>query len=211
MDNILVYFPFTYPWIIRHLLGNSKTVLDIGCGDGSFMIKINRDKKYEVTGVDLYKPDLKQAKQSGAYKKIISSDIRKIKFQNKSFDAVLSSQVIEHLNKKDALNLIKKLERFTKCKVILSTPNGFVKYDPFEVINNNKLQEHKSGWKIKEMEELGYKVFGQGSKFIYRSEGPLYKFRRFKNIFAILSYLLSPFIYFFPERSFIIVAIKKNV
>lgn len=210
MKNILVYFPFTSPWIIRHHLGSAKTVLDIGCGDGSLMVKVNRDKKYEITGVDLYKPYLKLAKKSGVYKKVIAKDIRKIKFQNRSFDVVLASQVIEHLSKRDSSNLIKKLEKITRYKVILATPKGFVKYDPFEVIDDNKLQEHKSGWEIDELKNMGYRVFGQGSGFIYRPNGLLYKFRDLKDIFVIISYLLSPISYFFPKVSASLTAVKKT-
>lgn len=210
MKNILVHFPFTSPWIIRYHLGNAKSILDVGCGDGSLMIKVNRDKKYDITGVDLYKPYLKLAKRSGVYKNVISSDIRKIKFKDKSFDAVLASQVIEHLTKKDALKLIKKMEKIARHKIILATPNGFVKYDPFEIIDDNKLQEHKSGWEIKEMKKMGYEVFGQGSGFIYRPSGLLYKFRGLKDILVIFSYILSPISYFFPITSTSITAVKKT-
>ena len=52
MKNILGYIPFSSPWIIRHHLGNAKTVLDVGCGDGEFMLKVNPDKKYDVVGLD---------------------------------------------------------------------------------------------------------------------------------------------------------------
>lgn len=209
MNIFFIYIPFTSVWIIRHHLENVKTVLDIGCGDGRLMNKVNKDKKYEVTGVDLYKPYLNKAKKTGVYKRLVKSDLRKLKFSSKSFDVVLASQVVEHLTKKDASKLINRLEDIAKHKVIITTPNGFVKYDPFDVKDNNKLQKHKSGWTIQEMEKLGYKIYGQGSKSVYRSEGPLYKFRRFKDIFVILSYLLSPITYFFPNKSFCIVAVKE--
>lgn len=209
MKNILVFFPFTSPWIIRYHLGEVKTVLDVGCGDGSLMLKVNGDKKYDVTGIDLYTPYLKLAKESGVYRKVVRSDIRKIKFRDRSFDVVLASQIIEHLNKKDGLNLIKKLEKISKYKVILTTPKGFVKYDPFEVIDDNKLQEHKSGWEIEELKNLGYKVFGQGSGLIYSPNGLLYKFRNLKDILVIISYFLSPISYFFPKTSASLTAVKK--
>lgn len=210
MRNILIKIPFTSVWIIRRHLSNAKTVLDVGCGDGSLMGKLNHDKKYNIVGVDLYKPYLDKAKDLGVYKKLVSSDLRKLKFKNKSFDIVLASQVVEHLTKKEASELIVKLEKIAKHKVIITTPNGYVKYDPFEVIDDNKLQKHKCGWDISEMRRLGYRVYGQGSKFIYLSEvGLLYRFRNLKYILAIISYILSPLNYFLPDRSFCIVAVKK--
>lgn len=207
-NKILTHIPFSSPWIFRFHLGNARTVLDIGCGDGSLMMKINHDNKYHVTGVDLYKPYLKKAKATGVYRQIISSDIRKIKFKAKSFDVVIASQVIEHLNKKDALNLIKKMEKITKKRLILATPNGFVEYDPFEGGDGNSLQEHKSGWETEEMEKMGYRVYGQGVGFIYKPNGLLYRYRKFKDFWVLISYLLSPISYIAPEASASIVAVK---
>lgn len=194
---------------MKHHFGNARKILDIGCGDGSLMLKINSDKKYKVTGIDLYLPNLKIARMNGAYSKIKKVDIRMIKFRNKSFAVVLASQVIEHLTKKDAVRLLGKLEKIARHKIIISTPNGYVAYDPFEVNDGNKLQKHKSGWSINELRAYGYKIYGQGSGFIYRPTGLLYKFRRFKNIFVVISYLLSPLTYFFPETSAYLIAVKK--
>lgn len=208
--NLLRFLPFSSPWIIRYHLGNNHKVLDIGCGDGSLMTKVNSDKKYEVVGVDLYKPSLKRAKRSGAYKSFFLNDLKKVKFRRKSFDVVLASQVIEHLNKQDALQLIKKLEKIAKHKIILTTPKGFVEFDSFEARDSNKLQEHKSGWEIKELKDMGYTVYGQGSGFIYRPSGLLYKYRKLKNILISISFLLSLVTYFIPVTSAYIVAVKKT-
>lgn len=206
--KFLRFLPFSSPWIIRHHLGKHKSVLDVGCGDGSLMLKVNPDKKYKVVGVDFYNPSLKKANHRGIYKKVILKDIRKINFKDKSFDIVLASQVIEHLSKKDALNLIKKMEKIAKFKVILTTPRGFIEFDPFEVNDKNKLQDHKSGWEIDELKKFGYKVFGQGAGFIYSPTGLLYKYKKFKDIFTLSSFLLSPFTYFIPSTSTYLVAIK---
>lgn len=208
--QVINFLPFSSPRIIRHHLGKAKTILDVGCGDGSFMEKINFDNKYLVTGVELYKPFIKKALQKGIYKTIKTMDIRKIRIKSKSFDVVLASQVIEHVNKKDGLNLIKKLEKIAKDKVILTTPNGFVEYDPFDVYDDNKLQKHKSGWDLDELRDYGYGVYGQGSGFIYNPEGLLYKFRKFKNIWVIMSFLLAPVNYFFPKLGAYIVAVKSK-
>lgn len=210
MKNNLTCFPFSSPWIIRYHLANAKTVLDIGCGDGQLMVKVNYDKKYEVTGVDLYRPALRKAKRTGVYKKTVLSDLTKLKFKQKSFDVVLASQVIEHISKKDGLKILSLMEKIAKDKVIISTPNGFVPFEPFEDKDDNPLQIHKSGWRVEEMKKLGYKIYGQGSNFIYRPKGPLYKFRKLKNLLVIASYLLSPIVYFYPNLSFIIIAIKNE-
>lgn len=208
--NLFKFLPLSPPWIIRYHIGRSKTVLDVGCGEGSLMAKVNSDKRYEVVGIDLYLPYLKIAKATGVYKKLEQKDIKNICLPDKSFDAVLAHQVIEHLNKKDALKLLNKLEKIARHKVIISTPNGYVKYDPFEIRDDNKLQKHKSGWTQKELEGYKYKVYGQGCGFIYRPTGLLYKFRSFKHILVSISYLLATLSYFFPSTSAYLIAIKAS-
>ena len=210
MKNFLTYIPFSSPWIIRHNLGDMKTILDVGCGDGSMMLKINFDNKYDVTGIDLYSPYLRMAKGNGVYKKIVKGSIKNMKFKNRSFDAVLASQVIEHISKREGIKMIKEMERIAKKKVIIATPKGFVPFEPFEKKDNNPLQVHKSGWEIDEMRKYGYKIYGQGSGFIYKPTGLLYKFRNLKNIFIIISFLLSPLTYLAPNTSSIIVAVKNK-
>lgn len=211
MKNILTFIPFSSPWIIRHHLGNAKTVLDVGCGDGEFMLKVNPDKKYDVVGIDLFKPNIKKTKKTGVYKRVILSDLRKMKFKKESFDIVLASQVIEHINKKEGLKMISIIEKISKKRVIIYTPNGFVPFDPFEVVDNNPLQVHKSGWEVKEMRKYGYRVYGQGNKIIYNAnDGLLYKHRGLKNIWVLISFLLAPISYFMPEASSMIIAVKDK-
>lgn len=202
---------FSYSWIFRHHLNRQEKVLDVGCGDGLLMEQINRDGKYRVTGMDLYKPYLKKAQQLNTYEKLIYGDVRKLKIKPKSFDAVVSSQVIEHLEKKEALGLIKVMEKIAKNRVIIGTTNGYFPFDPLEGKDENPLQVHKSGWSIKEMKKYGYRVYGQGIGYIYKPEGLAHKFPNLRPAFYILSYLLSPITYLFPQISAYIVAVKENV
>ena len=146
--------PFTYPWIIKNNLAGARTLLDVGCGDGSFM-KIIRSEDIKVIGVDLFSPYLKSARRLGIYEKVLKQDIKKLKFKKKSFDVVLSSQVVEHLKRKEALKLISKMEAIAKNRVIVGTPNG---YFPQEEYDKNKLQEHQSFWTKRDFEKLGFKV-----------------------------------------------------
>lgn len=208
--NLLTFLPFSSPWIIRQHIGNNKTILDVGCGDGSLMLKINCDKKYKVVGVDVHLPSLKKAKKTGVYKTLKQANLKNLNFKAGSFDVVLASQVIEHISKKDGYKLLNKLEKIAKNKIIVSTPKGYVPFDPFEVFDGNPFQRHKSGWSIDELKKIKYNVYGQGSSFIYSREGLLHKYRKFKNFFVLFSYLLSPITYYFPSTSSCLVAVKQN-
>ena len=68
--------------------------------------------------------------------------------------------MIEHLEKSDGFKLIQIMESIAKKKVIIFTPNGFLRQEG--VFDSNPWQEHVSGWEINEMEKLGFTVKGHG-------------------------------------------------
>lgn len=203
--------PLTYPWIVRKKLDGSKNILDIGCGDGKFMSKVNFDHRFKIIGIDLFDPYIKKAKNTGVYAKVIKRDIRKINYEPVSFEVVHASQTIEHLNKKDAIELIKKMEKIASDKVIIGTPNGHFEQG---VYDKNRLQRHLSSWTVDDFNKLGYKCYGQALKIIYGEEGLIQR-EYLKNItmvryfLYIISYLFSFLSYYFPRLGAHIIAVKK--
>ena len=98
-----------------------KKILNIGCGDGSFIVKF---KKYcEVFGVDISSRAIKIAKEAGvnAYKVNVSCE--KLPFEHEYFDIVYMGDVIEHLVNPDFA--INEAARVIKSNgfLVLSTPN----------------------------------------------------------------------------------------
>jgi len=78
-------------------LNPSAKVIDLGCGNGSFFLKI-RYKVYcnEIIGVDINEDALKEAKYREVT--VIRADLNhNLPFRNESFDAIVSNQVIGHL------------------------------------------------------------------------------------------------------------------
>ena len=207
MNNFLL----TYPWIFRKQIGDSKTILDLGCGDGEFTAAINFDKKFEITGVDLFSQYIRQAKATGAFKKVVKADIKTFKVPAGTFDAAISSQVIEHLYKKEGAAHLKLLEKAAKNRVVIGTPNGHFHR---EIIDHNDLQEHHSGWSVADFEKYGYRVYGQGLKLVYGEHGLLQSFlgkiTLFRNIFIGLSFLTSPYVYFHPNQAAHLIAVKNK-
>ncbi len=195
---------------MRRLFSDSVTILDVGCGDGAQMAAINFDKKYKVTGVDLYKPYLKKAEKTGLYSTLTYGDVRKLKYKKNSFDIVFSSQVVEHLEKEESLQLIEEMERIAKKKVIIGTTNGFFPFDPLEGKDKNPLQVHKSGWGVLEMSRLGYSVFGQGLGLVYKPWGLAHKIPQLNTLWFGLSYVFSPITYIFPYISAYIIVVKNK-
>lgn len=201
-------FPFTYLSIFKNFIGNSRSILDVGCGNGIFFSLINTNKKYDGMGVDLFHKYILMARKTGAYTKVIEKDIRKINFSSRSFDVVISSQVVEHLTKKEGFNLLVKMEVIAKKRVIIGTPNGHFHQEAYD---ENDLQKHKSHWSVKDFQDRGYKVYGQGLKAVYGEGGLMEKFKDtpLKYLLYIFSYIYSPFVYFNPNIAAHIVAVKN--
>ena len=211
--NIINQFKQTFPnfslvTYIRQLednLDDCKTILDVGCGDIS-PLRLLRGE-YKLTGVDGYKPAIEASRKKGIHNEYKALDIKDLNkyFKNKSFDAVVALDVIEHLKKEEGYKFLNDLERIAKKRVILVTPNGFVDQHN----NTNNLQEHLSGWSPNDFEKLGYKVYGiYGAKFLRKEEGSLAL--EPKAIWGIISeithYLITKH---YPSWSFSQMAIKK--
>lgn len=200
--------PFTYDWTIKRSLIGTTTMLDIGCGDGRFMAEINADKSYEVTGIELFEPYIKKAKKKKVYKKIIKEDITKITLQKNSYDAVHTSQVLEHLKKKEGIQLLDKMEKAASKVIVIGTPNGAFHQDAYD---GNHLQEHLSAWHIDDFKKEGYIVHGHGLKFVYGDEGlGTLNIAALKFLLYIISFLFSPLTYYFPQFGVQLTAVKKK-
>lgn len=68
-----------------------------------------------------------------------------------SFDAIVLTDVIEHLEKKDGLELIKEVERVSSSTVAIFTPLGYMPQHFSSAedtwgFNEAELQTHRSGW-----------------------------------------------------------------
>jgi SAM-dependent methyltransferase len=93
-----------------------KTVLDVGCGNG--LITNQMAEKYDVTGLDISEPALKYVKT----KKVCAS-AADIPFDDRSFDLVMSSQLLEHLEENAFLDALKEMNRVADRYIIISVPN----------------------------------------------------------------------------------------
>lgn len=211
--KFLQKIPYSYHWIIKnHLSKNINTVLDLGCGEGNFMADLSHGENWSITGVELYQPSVLKAQKTGVYKKVVTSDILKYVFSTKEkFDLVFCSQVIEHIKKPDGLKLLDKIEKIAKKQVVVCTPIGFIKFDRVEVEieDDNPLEEHQSGWLPQEFMKRGYKVYGQGAKFIYGESGLI---RFLPKVFwpglIFLSYFMAIPVHYIPHLGTYQIAIK---
>lgn len=211
--DILKYnLPFSYMWLLRVSIGDPKTILDLGCGDGTLTAFLARDKKWKITGIEIYKKAIEGARKRNLYFKLIKGDLLKTLKKNKKtkYDVVFFSQVIEHVTRSQGEKILDEIEKLAKKRIVIGTPRGFME-QPHEFLENSPYQVHKSGWSIEDFTSRGYRVFGIGFWPIWSHNG-LGRNANFSTMVLsnIISYLMAPFVYFFPELGAGIIAIKDK-
>lgn len=184
-------------WILDK---RSKSILDVGCGQGYPMQMLNKVRKLESTGVDLFDEYLHEAKRLKTHNHYIKQDITKLTFPPNSFDTVMCLQLIEHLSKKQGEGLLKKMEKIARYQVIVATPLGYCDHPEMD---DNRLQKHLSGWENKDFLKRGYIVKHQSLKIFLGNDGLVHKSisRSVKAAIFILDHLLTPVYFFFPKTA----------
>ncbi|MDO8657986.1 MAG: class I SAM-dependent methyltransferase [Candidatus Levybacteria bacterium] len=190
---------------IERLLKGCDSVLDVGCGADSPLKRVK--KTFYSEGIDIFEESIRQSKKKKIHDKYKISDIRKIDkiYGKKSFDAVIGLDVIEHLDKKDSIALIKKMENIARKKVLLLTPNGFYHQDAYD---DNPYQVHVSEWKLEDLRVLGYRVYGlRGLKYL-RGEYATIKYKPWF-FWGIIVFFSELPLFFFPKASYHLFAVKN--
>lgn len=204
--------PFSHMCILRNNIGDPKTILDLGCGDGSLMELLAQGKNWQVTGIEIYPPSLKEAQRKKIYKELIKGDIleqvRKLYRRHKKYQVILFSEVIEHLPWNKGEKVLRIIEKIAEKKIIIGTPRGFMN-QPND-LKGNPHQIHKSGRTEEDFRLRNYKVYGVGLKPIWSENGLARTSNRaILIIMTIVGYLFSPAVYFFPRLGVGIIAIKN--
>jgi len=194
-------------WLMFQSLKPDWKILDVGCGRLS-PLKFTKKGSYRV-GIDHYEPYIKASKKLAIHDKYILADAKNLPFKDNSFQVVIAIEIIEHLKKQDSFKIIKEMERVASKKMILTTPNGFLKTLPGDLDNPNEF--HLSGWDVGDLKELGFKVRGLGGfknlwKVNKKGEAVLRGFYPISFFLAALSQFL---VYFYPKKAFRLLAIKS--
>ncbi len=212
-DKLKIITPFSYMWLLRHNIGEAKTILDLGCEDGRLLQLLSQGKKWKITGVDIYKKNTKLAAKKKIFIKVITGDVvkvaKKLIRQKQKFDVVFCSQVIEHIKRKEGEKLLSLVDHLARKRIVMGTPRGFME-QPGVFLGDNPHMVHKSGWAEEDFRERGYKIYGIGFGPIW-SETGIGRNNGLINLFFsnILSYIFSPFVYYLPIFAAGILCIKK--
>jgi len=131
-------------------------VLDFGCGNGTAVSYQIAGLGVLLTGIDLHQESIEFAEANNPFPKnakFIYGNEDKVLDSSESFDIVVYSDIIEHLN--EPQRVLKKIRQVHKDSgiIIVAIPNG---YGPFEI--------EKFISKYLKLEWLVNKLFGLASK-----------------------------------------------
>ena len=134
-------------WHFDQIIGylehfKNKKILDVGCGRGLLVKKLN--ERNTVTGMDLLKDNPHKIK------KIISNASKKFPFKNQEFNVIICSHYLEHSSDPDTS--LKEIKRVLKDNgtAFLIVPNEYTWRQKINFLFGNQLPSHK-------IEEFGHK------------------------------------------------------
>jgi SAM-dependent methyltransferase len=190
--------------IRRIMAGDCGTLLDVGCGSSSPAKTFSSELSFSL-GVDISEHAVRESRSRGIHSSYAIIDITRLDrhFPTRSFDCVLASDVIEHVDKETGGKLILSLERIARRRVVIFTPNGFLPQRPY---GGNPFQEHLSGWTVDEMRSRGYRVAGINGWRPLRGERA--RARRPAWLMGRLSHLTQPLVFARPRLAFQILCVK---
>ncbi|MFC1913750.1 class I SAM-dependent methyltransferase [Chloroflexota bacterium] len=120
------------------LFNTPKTILEIGCGAGSlnnYLHKNLHKKGYRIIGTDISEEVLKKAASLYPWLTLQQMSAEKLKFEDKSFDMVLSFDVFEHIKAVEAH--LSEVYRVLQAGglYLFSTPNKYTNI-PFSILKD---------------------------------------------------------------------------
>lgn len=131
-----------YIWEVRPL-DRPLRVLDVGPGWGKYAVLLREfvDPDAEIAGVEAWEPYIERHRLAALYDPIIAGDVRDLTAADLAgYDVVLMADVIEHLPKADAWDVLDRIAGY----VVISTPRDFFSNGP----GLPHTEDHVSHWTL---------------------------------------------------------------
>lgn len=194
-----------HPRALRRATQGCASLLDVGCGEQSPLQTVTRQIAHSV-GVDAWQPSLDFSQKLGIHDEYVRCDARELRkhFAPRSFDCVAATDLIEHLEVAQGLQLLEDMEAIARQRVIIFTPNGFLPQEPYD---GNEFQRHLSGWTAQTMHELGYQVLGINGWRPLRGERTAIRWQP-RAFWEPISLLSQPLVHHRPQWAFQLLCVK---
>jgi len=106
-------------FVREHIPATVNTILEVGCGSGTVTRVLAEDRK--VTGLELTFAGTHKVRDMGI--SCVQGSIDSLPFENDSFDLVLASEVLEHLNDEIFSGGLREMTRAVSRYVMVTVPN----------------------------------------------------------------------------------------
>jgi ubiquinone/menaquinone biosynthesis C-methylase UbiE len=160
-----MFNPVDFIQFINERIEDCENTLILGCGQGRHELELKGLKR--IIGIDCCEQKLKEAETKGI--ETYLGDIRIISKEiDNDVETVTLFDIIEHFNKKEALELLVNAERIASKQVICFVPiqdkldkdiETLQKLQENCIIENKDAGYHLSIWTEQEFKDLGYKTF----------------------------------------------------
>jgi ubiquinone/menaquinone biosynthesis C-methylase UbiE len=126
--GIFTWLRFLFVYIdFWKICGAKQRLLDVACGDSSFLIWLT--KHIDYVGLDLDRTKLKSNKLAHPSLDLILGDASNLPFTSDSFDIVITSETLEHLDSRSRYYAIRDISRTSSNHVIVTVPTiGFLNF-----------------------------------------------------------------------------------
>jgi len=147
--------------LLARLPKDLNVVYDLGAGKRDSPVslqvaEIECEQLISIEPFDPYIPFLLTTRVAAKHHDVVRANLIKSNYKIKECSLAIMIDVIEHLEKEDALGLLSHLKSVSKNIVIFTVDGDTLGYSNNEM--ENPLQEHKSIWTAKEFEEMGFEV-----------------------------------------------------
>ncbi|MCB4790690.1 MAG: class I SAM-dependent methyltransferase [Elusimicrobia bacterium] len=135
---------YIYSKITYYLKGlnagvNGTKILDVGCGNGFLTYYL--EKCFSVVGLDYSKEMLR----INPCKNLVLGDVTALPFEDKSFDIVVCSGLLHHLDETSIRKALKEMKRVSRNYVVCCEPN---RYNPMVFLFSIVKKEERGTLKI---------------------------------------------------------------
>lgn len=149
--------PYAY---VTDATANGESLLALCAGVG---FELGSARSSRIVAVDISDAYVDRLSQSFPDVEAVCADALEYtrSLPDNSFDVVSIIDGIEHLEKEDGLTLIEEMKRVSSGKILLFTPEGFVKNEPHSawgIDGQDQYQVHRSGWQVDELKSLGFEL-----------------------------------------------------
>jgi ubiquinone/menaquinone biosynthesis C-methylase UbiE len=142
---------------------NINTVLDVGCGEGYVTNHIRQYKNdINIEGIEYYNDVIQKAKSLHPFIKVSQGSIYNLPFDDKTFDLIVLSEVLEHLEQPE--KAIEEIIRVSNKYCIITVPNepffriaNLIRFKYLSAFGNTP--GHIQNWTNKDFEKLLNKYF----------------------------------------------------